>query len=38
MDHYLDQFAEDHINGGFGNILDQLNNEQGEEYPRSRLR
>ena len=33
MDRYLDQFMEDHLNGGYGNILDQLNAEQGDEYP-----
>ena len=33
MDELLDQFMEDHINGGYGNILDQLNAEQGDEYP-----
>jgi len=33
MDRYLDQFAEDQINFGFGDILDQLNAEQGDEYP-----
>jgi hypothetical protein len=33
MDDYLDQFAEDHINGGYGDILDELNSLQGEEYP-----
>lgn len=29
MDEYLDQFMEDHINGGYGHILDQL---AAEEY------
>ena len=24
MDHDLDQFLEDHLNGGYGGILDQL--------------
>lgn len=24
MDDYLDQFCEDHLNGGYGDILDQL--------------
>ena len=24
MDDFLDQFTEDHINGGYGNILDEL--------------
>ena len=35
MDDYLDQFAEDHINGGYGDVLDQLNAEDqfSEEYP-----
>ena len=35
MDDYLDQFMEDHINGGYGDILDQLNAEDqfSEEYP-----
>ena len=33
MDEYLDQFMEDHINFGYGSILDELNAEQGEEYP-----
>ncbi len=35
MDRYLDQFMEDHLNGGYGSILDQLNEEDqhGEEYP-----
>lgn len=35
MDEYLDQFAEDHINGGYGDILDQLNaeDEWSGEYP-----
>ena len=35
MDEYLDQFMEDHINGGYGDILDQLNAEaeHTEEYP-----
>ncbi len=35
MDDYLDQFMEDHINGGYGDILDQLNDEaeQADEYP-----
>ena len=35
MDDYLDQFMEDHINGGYGNILDVLNAEDkfAEEYP-----
>lgn len=23
-DQFLDQFAEDHINGGYGNVLDEL--------------
>lgn len=35
MDEYLDQFMEDHLNYGYGSILDQLNEEDqhGEEYP-----
>ena len=35
MDDYLDQFMEDHINHGYGNILDELNAEDqhGNEYP-----
>ena len=35
MDDYIDDFAEDHINGGYGNILDLLNAEDGfaDEYP-----
>jgi hypothetical protein len=35
MDNHLDQFMEDHINGGYGNILDQLNAEDqfADEYP-----
>ncbi len=35
MDEYLDQFMEDHLNGGYGDILDQLNEEDeySEEYP-----
>mgnify|MGYP000845689318 CR=1 FL=1 len=35
MDEYLDQFAEDHLNGGYGDILDQLEAEAqfAEEYP-----
>ena len=35
MDRYLDQFAEDQINFGFGDILDQLNAdaEHNDEYP-----
>jgi hypothetical protein len=35
MDEYLDQFMEDHINGGYGNILDQLNAEDqwSDEFP-----
>ena len=31
MDDYLDQFAEDHINGGYGPILDEL---AADEYAR----
>lgn len=33
MDDYLDQFCEDHLNGGYGDILDQLAAEEAEEYP-----
>ena len=35
MDDYLDQFMEDHINGGYGDILDRLNAEDqyADEYP-----
>lgn len=35
MDEYLDQYMEDHLNGGYGNILDQLNAEDefSDEYP-----
>lgn len=33
MDDYLDQWMEDHINGGYGDILDQLAAEEAEEYP-----
>ena len=35
MDDYLDQFAEDHLNGNYGDILDELNSEaeHSEEYP-----
>ena len=35
MDEYLDQFAEDQINFGYGNILDELNAdaEHNDEYP-----
>jgi len=33
MDDYLDQWMEDHINGGYGDILDQLAAEETEEYP-----
>jgi len=29
MDDYLDQFMEDHLNGGYGDVLDRLS----EEYP-----
>jgi len=32
MDEYLDQFCEDHINGGYGDILDQLAAEDAEDY------
>ena len=33
MDDYLDQFMEDHINGGYGHILDQLAAEEYAEFP-----
>lgn len=34
MDDFLDQFCEDHINGGYGDILDQLAVEEfADEYP-----
>jgi hypothetical protein len=34
MDDYLDQFCEDQINDGFGNILDELAaGEFADEYP-----
>jgi len=35
MDDYLDQFIEDHLNGGYGSILDVLNAEDryADEYP-----
>lgn len=35
MDDYLDQFMEDHINGGYGDFLDQLEAESqwADEYP-----
>lgn len=35
MDRYLDEFMEDHLNHGYGSILDELNAEDqhGEEYP-----
>lgn len=34
MDEYLDQFSEDHLNGGYGDILDQLAaDEFADEYP-----
>jgi hypothetical protein len=35
MDEYLDQFMKDHLNGGYGNILDLLNAEDqyADEYP-----
>ena len=31
MDDYLDQFIEDHINGGYGDVLDEL---AADEYAR----
>ena len=34
MDDLLDQFMEDHINGGYGNILDELAaDEFADEFP-----
>ena len=37
MDDYLDQFCEDHINCGYGDVLDQLAaDEFADEYPRPR--
>ena len=34
MDDYLDQFCEDQINGGYGDVLDQLAAEEfADEYP-----
>lgn len=33
MDEYLDQYMEDHINGGYGDILDELSAQECEEYP-----
>ena len=33
MDEDLDQFCEDHINHQYGDILDQLAAEEGDEYP-----
>lgn len=33
MDEYLDHFSEDHINGGYGDVLDRLAAEESEEYP-----
>ena len=35
MDRYLDEFVEDHLNGGYGNILDELDAEDrnSEEFP-----
>ena len=34
MDDYLDQFCEDHINGGYGSILDELATEEfADEFP-----
>ena len=31
MDDYLDQFTEDQINGGYGDVLDELNAELSEQ-------
>ena len=34
MDDLLDQFMEDHINAGYGNVLDELAIEEfGNEFP-----
>jgi hypothetical protein len=34
MDAFLDQFMEDHLNGGYGNILDELAaSEFADEFP-----
>lgn len=33
MDRHLDEFMESHISHDYGSILDQLNAEQGDEYP-----
>lgn len=33
MDDYLDQYMEDHINGGYGHVLDELAAQECEEYP-----
>ncbi|PQO27603.1 hypothetical protein C5Y96_18935 [Blastopirellula marina] len=33
MDDFLDQFMEDHINGGYGDILDELNSEEYDDFP-----
>ena len=33
MDEYLDQFMESHISHDYGSILDELNTDQGDEYP-----
>ena len=35
MDEYLDQWMENHLIGGYGNILDELNAEDqyADEYP-----
>ena len=34
MDDFLDQFCEDQINGGYGDVLDQLAAEEfADEYP-----
>ena len=37
MDDFLDQFCEDHLNGGYGDILDQLAAEEADEYPQPDL-
>jgi hypothetical protein len=34
MDEYLDQFCEDQLNGGYGDVLDQLAADKfADEYP-----
>jgi hypothetical protein len=38
MDEYLDQFMEDHINGGYGDILDRWRQSQWATIPGLRRR